>query len=310
MAATALRYQWFSSLLNTLAYDYVLTAHHADDNLETFLINLSRGSGLDGLTGIPVQNGCILRPLLSFSKAAILEYARENKLAWREDSSNAKTQYLRNAIRHRILPELKALHPAFLRNIQKTMTHLSGSKALLHQHTATLRTALFQEEHNSYKISVEKLAALRPQQPYLYELFKDFGFTERDDLAHILHASSGKQLFSATHRLLKDRDHIYIQPLPETSDASEFVIDAHTKKITSPVTLVIKKADRLASTTPDSIYVDKEKLKFPLTVRKWKKGDYFYPFGMQGKKKVSKFFKDEKYSLLAKEHQWLLCSGN
>lgn len=310
MAARELRYRWFSSLLATLPCDVLLTAHHADDALETFIINLSRGTGLEGLTGIPGQNRNIIRPLLPFSKADLLDYAEKNRLAWREDSSNSTDKYLRNTIRHRIIPELKALHPAFPTNFQKTLGYLSGSSALVQQHIFALKKDLFQKEDDTYKISVARLAVLDPPEPYLYELFKEFGFTGGRDIASILHAPSGKQLFSGTHRLLKDRDYIYIKALSKSIPSPEVTIGENTRLLTAPVSLTIEEVEGITDTVPHILYVDKEKLKFPLTVRKWKKGDYFYPFGMQGRKKVSKFFKDEKYSMFAKEDQWLLCSGD
>ncbi len=309
MAARTLRYQWFTSLAEALKCHYILTAHHADDALETFLINFSRGTGLEGLTGIPEQNGNVIRPLLPFSKETILDYAEKNNLEWREDSSNAETKYLRNKIRHEITPQLKTLHPTFQENVQKTLRHLQGSSQLIATHIESYKKTLFQHHDNGYRIEVTELMGLHPQKPYLYELFKDFGFTEWDDVARILHASSGKQLFSATHRLVKDRDAIYIAPLLQEATV-RVIIDEHTKSITTPVALNIDEVNKIRETGMHTIYVDKEKLKFPLTVRKWEKGDYFYPFGMQGKKKVSKFFKDEKYTLPDKENQWLLCTDD
>ncbi|MEM9687638.1 MAG: tRNA lysidine(34) synthetase TilS, partial [Bacteroidota bacterium] len=310
LATRTLRYQWFASLRTTLHYDYILTAHHADDNLETFLINLSRGTGIEGLTGIPEQNNCIVRPLLPFSGDDILTYAKKNRLTWREDSSNAETKYLRNKIRHEIVPQLKKLHPTFLSNFQKTLIYLKASKQVANQQLSIHKAAFFQKEGAAYKISIAKLTALTPQSYYLYELFKDFGFTQRDAVAHILQAPSGKQLLSATHRLVKDRAYIYITTIGAKEYDTPVLIQEHTRSITSPVSITIDEVDGITNTAGNIIYVDKEKLKFPLTVRKWKKGDYFYPFGMQGKKKLSKFFKDEKYSMIDKEAQWLLCAND
>lgn len=307
LATRTLRYQWFASLRATLHYDYILTAHHADDNLETFLINLSRGTGLEGLTGIPEQNNHIVRPLLPFSGNDILTYAKKNQLMWREDSSNAETKYLRNKIRHEIVPRLKDLHPTFLSNFQKTLTYLKESNQVANRQLSTHKATLFQKEGTAYKIAIAKLTALSPQSYYLYELFKDFGFTQWDAVAHILHAPSGKQLLSATHRLVKDRAYIYITTIGAKEYDTPVLIQEHTRSITSPISMTIDEVNNITNTAEHTIYVDKEKLKFPLTVRKWQKGDYFYPFGMQGKKKLSKFFTDEKYSLLDKEAQWLLC---
>ncbi|MEC8832613.1 MAG: tRNA lysidine(34) synthetase TilS, partial [Bacteroidota bacterium] len=196
MAARELRYQWFDELLETKGYDYVLTAHHADDSLETFLINLSRGTGIDGLSGIPEVNGKVIRPLLPFSQNEVLEYANSEGVDWREDSSNASTKYLRNKIRHEIVPSLKELHPAFLQNFLNTQKHLEQTNDLASLYLNELRSKLFREWEGEIKISIAELKKLHPLDAHLYGLLKDFGFTEWEDVKNLLTATSGKKVMS------------------------------------------------------------------------------------------------------------------
>ena len=307
MAARALRYAWFEDLAATEGFDYIITAHHADDQLETFLINLSRGTGIEGLKGIPETNGKIARPLLPFSREAIVAYAEKEQLQWREDRSNAETKYLRNKLRHEVIPALKELNPKFLQHFIQTTQYLSGTHNLAQKHVQELKVVLFNKKKGTYQIPVSYLERLRPQEAYLYAFFSEYGFTEWNDLRDLLSAQSGKQLFSATHRLLKDREYLFLQEIKE-EDTAPVTVTKKVREIQWPLPLRFQESDGDYLTTPAIAYIDKEKLKYPLTIRKWKNGDYFYPLGMQGKKKLSEFFRDEKYSLIDKEQQWLLCS--
>ncbi len=311
MAARELRYNWFNELAEQLEFDYILTAHHADDNLETFLINLSRGTGLDGLTGIPEINENIVRPLLPFSREDIETYAKENNLKWREDSSNESTKYLRNKLRHEVIPKLKEVNPQFLQNFNKTQEFLQDSKTIIDDRIDDVSEDVITEvTENEIHINVSKIQNLSNPKAYLYELLNNFGFTEWNDLLDLLEAQSGKQLFSNTHRLVKDRNVLILTEI--TSGNYETTsIEENDKQIETQLgILFFDEADAIFGTRANIIHVDKDLLKFPLTVRKWQEGDYFYPFGMKGKKKLSKFFKDEKLSLVAKEKTWLLCSQN
>ncbi|NAS30053.1 tRNA lysidine(34) synthetase TilS [Flavobacteriaceae bacterium R38] len=311
MAARELRYEWFNDLSTALAFDYILTAHHADDNLETFIINLSRGTGLDGLTGIPSENDKIVRPLLAFSRQDILDYASEHKIEWREDRSNEEVKYLRNKIRHELVPVLKELHPQFLSNFLNSQKYLQGSSKILDQHIEEIKTRIFKKEGRVYKVSIADLLDLEPLPPYLHEFFKGFGFTQWDDIKDLLTAQSGKQLFSDSHRMLKDRGYLLIDEYKgKISHKEIYEITEENLSMITPLKLTFKEVNAISKEDESVIFVDKETLKFPLIVRKWEIGDYFYPYGLKGKKKLSKFFKDEKYSLIAKENQWLLCSGD
>lgn len=307
VAARELRYTWFAKIMKENSIPTLVTAHHADDNLETFLINLSRGTGIDGLTSIPAKTGNISRPLLPFSRAQILTYAEEHKLKWREDKSNQETKYLRNKIRHTIVPLLKELHPTFLANFLNTQSYLAQTNELVESHIENVKLSVFIKETGVIKIEIAALENLAPLETYIYHLFKPYGFIDAEAIMALFSAMSGKELFSSTHRLLKDRTYLLLQKT--YSDTSEvYFIPEETTAIEHPIKLSLKKVDSLENTSSKTISLDKETLIFPLTVRRWKTGDYFHPFGMKGVKKLSKFFKDEKYSLIDKEEQWLLCS--
>ena len=315
ITARNLRYNWFQETLQAHHFDFVLTAHHADDNLETFLINLTRGSGLDGFTGIPEVNGNIIRPLLKFSRNEIESFAKENGILWREDQSNASTKYVRNKIRHKILPVLKEINPSLLDTFSKTIEHLKESAQIIDDSIEKISKNVVLKENGIAKFKVDKLQQLSNPKAYLYQLLKTYNFSEFNDIYNLLSAQSGKQVFSKTHVLLKDRDVLILskrENLSEHQKAQEvtFSISKNTAKITTPVHLTLEEVTEQSIQNKNTIYVSKESLKHPLIVRKWKNGDYFYPAGMQGKKKLSKYFKDEKLSLLEKQNTWLLCSAD
>lgn len=310
MAARELRYKWFEDLKETLGFDYIFTAHHANDNLETVLINFVRGTGLEGLTGIPERNGNIIRPLLAFSREEIEDYARISHLKWREDSSNTSVKYLRNKIRHEILPKLFELNPKMLETFEVTRNNLNESAALVDDYISALFPRIAKEEEFGYSFRIKLLKTIPHLKAVLYELFKTFGFTEWNDVYDLLEAQPGKIVYSKTHRLIKDRENLLLTLLPDPEER-EFEILAGEEVVMLPIgTFQFEEVGELSEADAKTIFLDLNKLQFPLTVRKWEKGDYFIPFGMKGKKKLSKFFKDEKLSLPEKENCWLLCSRN
>lgn len=311
MAARTLRYHWFSELSEQLGFDYILTAHHADDNLETFFINLSRGTGLDGLLGIPEVNGNVIRPLLPFSGADIEIYAKENNLKWREDSSNASNKYVRNKLRHDVIPVLKEMNPQFLQNFAMTQGFLKGSKCIVEDKISDVFNHVTKQiDEDTFSLNIQEVKKLSQPKAYLYELLKDFGFIEWEDVLNLLDAQSGKYIKTDTHRLIKDRDCLLLS-LIQTDDSQTVHISENDKINETPLgTLYFDEADAILETAKTVIYVDKETLQFPLTIRKWEEGDTIFPLGMTGKKKLSKYFKDEKFSMLDKENMWLLCSSN
>jgi len=316
-SARKLRYDWFKVIIKKNKLDHILTAHHTDDSLETFLINMIRGTGLDGLTGIPERNENILRLLLPFTREQIEKYAKDNRIIWRDDCSNVETKYVRNKIRHDVIPVLKELNPSLLSSFNKTLQNLKGSRQIIKDSIENLKgIVMIPSERGIQKIDIEKLREFNNPQAYLYELLNDFGFTEWNDIVDLLEAQSGKQIISNTHRLVKDRDFLLLtdidstrikekEKIYEVSEEDRIVeIEGFKLEVSYVKTVSIE------GKTQNVAFIDRDKLKFPLVVRKWKNGDYFYPSGMQGKKKLSKFFIDNKMSVLQKEKIWLLCSAN
>lgn len=311
VAARQLRYLWFHELLEKNNLDYVLTAHHLDDSLETFLINFTRGTGLEGLTGIPAQNDRVIRPLLPFTRDEIEAYAKENGIQWREDSSNASDKYLRNKLRHDVVPLLKSLNPAFMNSFGETLEHLQQAQSLAADAGVLVYRQVVSEEESQKHINIPQLMRLPNYKAYLYHWLSPYGFTVWEDIYALVEAQPGKQVYSAGFRLVKDREFLILEPLRE-QDERVYKIAENQREIDEPVQMRIGYVEKVLKTSGSNIiYIDTNTLKFPLFVRKWQQGDYFYPLGMNGqKKKVSKYFKDEKMSLPEKENTWLLCSGS
>ena len=308
MAARKLRYDWFNEISIKYKYEVILVAHHADDVLETFMINLMRGSGLKGLVGIPQIRGKIIRPLLPFTRMEILNYANEYNIKWREDDSNAKTDYLRNKLRHKVIPNWKATDSNFHNRFSNTLEYLGQAKIALDNVIKDFKTKYFIEMEHQIKISVDKLKLLNPINFFLHALFASYGFDNVKDLNKLLDAQSGKQLFSKTHRLVKNRSHLLLTEQSEDFHKT-YTIEQNIKKIQVPIKLKLGLNNKIKIADKNIACFNIKLLKFPLTLRKWRESDYFYPKGLNGKKKLSKYFKDEKFSLLDKEKQWLLCSG-
>ena len=308
LAARKLRYDWFQELLSENQLDYLVTAHHLDDNVETFLINFVRGTGLEGLTGIPPQNGNIVRPMLPFSREEIENYAQANQIQWREDSSNASDKYFRNKLRHDIVPILKELNIGFLDSFQNTLHHLQQAESLVNDASKLVYEKVVEEKENQVEIHLKPLLQFENYKAYLYQWLNKFGFSAWNDIYDLVVAQSGKQIFSETHVLLKDREKLILSERKSSNKEEIYSIESLDDKVNIPLKLRFSKGVNIFETHSNCIFVDENKLKFPLTIRKWQEGDYFYPSGMNGKKKLSKYFKDEKYSLLDKENQWLLCS--
>jgi tRNA(Ile)-lysidine synthase len=309
VTARNLRYDWFYSLLSNHNFDYILTAHHLDDSLETFLINFTRGSGIDGLTGIPERNDKIIRPLLPFSRSEIETFAKEINIQWREDSSNASDKYLRNKLRHELVPILKDLNPSFLATFQNTISSLQQSQSLVNDATQMVYKEVVSEE-DTIKIDIAKLLNYPNYKAYLYQWLQSYGFTSWIDIYDLLKAQSGKQVFSDKYIVLKDRNHLIVFPKQKENEDATFWINKEDKDVKIPLKISFCNVDDISVVPTNTIFVDEDKLQFPLTIRRWQEGEVFYPYGMNGKKKLSKFFKDEKYSLLDKSNAWLLCSDN
>lgn len=310
MAARKLRYDWFDILLKDLKFDYLLTAHHADDDLETFLINLSRGTGLRGLTGIQEINGTIVRPLLPFSRNEILDYAKSQELYWREDSSNSTSDYLRNDLRLNVIPPFKDAVKHVLPSFIKTQKRLSDSQTLVEDYMILVQKLVMTPTEEGLEIHISKIKELPHTSALLYELLHPFGFSAWKDISELLNGQSGKQVFSPTHRIVKSRDVLIITARLDNVEERPLYISEETKEIQLPIQLRFELVKRFEITNANTVFIDTELLSYPLLLRRWKEGDVFQPFGMEGNKKLSKFFKDEKLSLVAKENVWVLCSNN
>ncbi|WP_179320047.1 tRNA lysidine(34) synthetase TilS [Winogradskyella helgolandensis] len=313
MAARELRYDWFKELAQQLKFDYILTAHHADDNLETFLINFTRGTGLNGLTGIPMVNGNVVRPLLPFSRLQIEAFAKEQQINWREDASNASRKYLRNKLRHEVVPILKEINPQLLDSFQNTLSHLNDTALILDEQLSEFKKrAIVSDDHLGTTFRVSEFKNTTNPKAYIFETFKHYGFNEWNDILDLLDAESGKLVKSNSHRLIKHRDHLILATLShaEQSEVSLYIKECDTAINTPFGNLVISEVDAISETPNHIIYVDKNRLKFPLELRLWKTEDLFQPLGMTGKKKVGKYLKDEKTSLVEKENTWVLTSDN
>ena len=267
-----------------------------------------RGTGLRGLLGIPERREKILRPMLPFSRVDIMQYAQENNIKWREDSSNAETYYLRNWLRHEVIPLWKKRDPNFHEQFQETLKYLGRAQAVLDEIIEDFKNKNFTPYNSGFKISIISLEGLSIKDYFLHALFAPYGFRNTIELKQMMQSQSGKQLFSASHRLVKDREDFLLKPAVESQE-NTFYVDNETSSISLPIQLNFSHKKTFQKGDPKNLLLDKQKLKFPLTLRKWKQSDYFYPNGLKGKKKLSKYFKDEKFSLLDKESQWLLCSG-
>lgn len=316
MAARELRYSMFKNLMTAQGFSLLATAHHADDSAETFFINLLRGTGIAGLHGILPKHDNIVRPLLFATRKDIFDFAKANNIPFVEDSTNEETQFLRNKIRHRLFPLLKDLCPNFDTVIKKDIDRLRETEIVFRSVIERLRADIIEKESNICKINIDRLKKLHPIRILLYELLSEYGFNETDsnNVLASLDKESGKQFFSKTHRLLKDRNYLFITPLNADQHQERYLLNESQNMVNEPIHLVLETLEDLTfvniSKDRNIAMFDKDMLQFPLVLRHWKQGDAFVPFGMRKSKKLSDFFTSEKYSLIEKQQQWLLCSGD
>lgn len=313
MAARELRYEYFENIRKENHYDYIATAHHADDVIETFFLNLSRKTGIKGLTGIKEKNGNIIRPLLFAGRKEIEKYASENYIDFREDSSNNETTFQRNFIRHKILPLFSELNPAFKKNALASIDNLKDAEKIYDTFLSFEKNDVVSENKNGTEISIGRLLKTTFPETLLYEILCEYNFNSAvaGQVFEGLDSGSGKQYFSKTHRVVKDRDKLFISAI-KTKNDKIFYIEENDVELFEPLKIEIKKASAdgfQISREKTVACIDADKVEFPLLIRKWKKGDYFQPLGMSGFKKVSDFFIDQKLPLHEKENTWLLCSG-
>ena len=314
------RYGWFKELmLESKATEnpisFLLTAHHADDNVETVVMNFFRGTGIKGLRGIQGKHQQIIRPLLFASREDIEEYAQKEDVQYITDSSNASNDYTRNLFRNEILPSIEKIYPEALKNISRNIRRFAAVEYLYEESIANIKHKLFEKRGNEIHIPVLKLLKTKPLQTVIYEIIKDVGFTSSqvNEVEKLLRSDSGKYIKSVSHIILLNRKWLIISPINPSLKVENIIIEygvnnilfeagsLHVTKTNIPENLVVD---------DDSVYVDAANITYPLILRKWKTGDYFYPLGMSKKKKLSRFFIDQKLSLLQKENCWVLESDN
>jgi tRNA(Ile)-lysidine synthase len=324
-AARKLRYEWFNQLVNSheslvvsqasvsrlTSHVPILTAHHADDNIETLVMNFCRGTGLHGLTGIPAVNGSVRRPLLCFSKEELLQFARENKLAFVEDSSNQSVKYTRNLFRHEIIPAIEKVYPQVKVNLLDNLERFKSIEALYTIAVDKLLQKLVRQKGAEWHVPVKQLMGYN-NKALVYELIARFGFSEKqvEEVTKLSWAGSGKYIESADHRhrIIRHRHWFVIGPVQAAKD-SMLVVEKGTSEVeTENGTLFIKETVQFKDfpANPYEALLDAKEIQFPLLLRKWKTGDYFYPLGMKKKKKLSRFFIDLKLSKTEKENVWVL----
>ena len=302
MACRILRYNWFDQIIQQNHLDYLVTAHHLNDNIETFMINLSRGTGIKGLIGMQVENNKIFRPLLHLTKEQILSYAKINNLDWHEDYTNLTDDYTRNKIRHHITPVLKEIHPKFESNFLKTLGFLNDTNNFVTNQIENIRNLLISDDTYA-EIEISKLEDLNDKDFVQFHLFEKYGFINLDAIEKLKIADNSSEITSTTHRLIKNRNKLILVRI-EDINKEEIIINQEKIDLDS-ITLELIKSDVRLENAKEII--DTKNIQFPLKIRKIKQGDYFFPIGMKGQKKmIHKFLKDLKLSKIEKEQTWLL----
>ncbi len=315
MAARRLRYNWFAALLETHQFQKLAIGHNKDDDAETFFIKLLRGSGLDGLKGILAKRENIIRPLLFASREEILTYAKEHQLPFREDSSNDSDDYLRNRIRHHLLPFYETEFPGGTKALAESLEKLKTTEAIFRQLLEEKKNQLFHRTDNEISIDKSAIRPLEPKEAWLFFLLEDFGFNRStiDDFCQTLEASQTGQMFHAeNYTLLNDSNKLIIKKNVPAS-GKEFFINDLTGAVKEPLHLIFEQFPHhpgFSFASDKTIaYFDADKITLPLKLRHWQTGDRFVPFGMRGSKLLSDFFSDEKINRFERENLWLLLSG-
>ena len=334
MAARELRYNWFEQIRKEYNYDYIATAHHSDDIIETFFLNLLRKTGISGLHGIKSKSGNIIRPMLFANKQEIVEYANKHNILYRDDASNADDYYKRNYIRHHIIGEFQKLNPNFTKTLLESINIISRQEAVYKEHVNQTIQSLIMGEAGEIgetgEIGVEKIKKLYHPDIYLFELLHPFGFNyaQVNDVIQCLNTQEEKIFLSPSNKLLKTRDTLKIIPLEKSgkqgksgkpgkqgkSDFSGFPDFPSFPDFphSSGISMEIKEncSDFHFENNPVTAYFDLDKIMFPLQIRTWKNGDFFYPFGGKGKKKLSDLFSELKLDSIEKQKTKLLCNNN
>lgn len=314
MAARELRMRWFEKIRSKNDYQCILLGTHLNDSIETVIINLTRGTGISGLTGIAPKNGFLVRPLLNFTRDQIEEFAKQEKLNWREDSSNADTKYTRNKIRHEIIPVLAQINPSYTQTFKDNMERFSQAENVLTKALIEKRNELTELRGGWMYVDIEKLLNEEEKNFLLYRILEPYGFnsTQVRDIFKAIESQPGKQFKSEAYTLTVDRGQLLVTPI-EPEEYPVFFLEREDSEIQIPFHLKLEQVDVeevIISGLPNEVYVDLQKLIYPLELRVWKEGDQFQPLGMRGKKKVSDFLIDRKVSRPEKAQTYVLVSGN
>lgn len=306
--ARELRYRFFKEIQQKENLDFLVTAHHLNDQLETFIINLSKASGIRGLSGIPQNENGIIRPLLDFSKDEIYEFAKENQIDFREDKSNQKTDYLRNKIRHKIIPELEKINSDFLNNFSKSINYINQAKDFINQ-SVDEKIEILKITSDENQIIIDKQTFSQESELIQYEILKRFGFNDDKEMQKVLTAQTGSSFYNSEFELIINRHELIFRQKSKVGNQKpedSIILDIVGNEIVIPEHIKTE-----IKTFGNCFWkIDKNKIRLPLKLRKKQEGDLFFPIGMIGKKKISKFFKDEKLSILAKQKIWLLCDAD
>ncbi len=311
MAARDLRYAWFNEVLNQNGFQYIVTAHHLNDSIETVLINLARGTGLEGLTGISAKSGNLIRPLLFATRAELENYAAQHEIAWREDSSNVSDDYQRNFIRHHIIPAFKKLNPSFEETIKETLSKIKSEFSLLEADLKVWKEENLFNENNVIKIKKSGLE-FPEGAARLWHCIKDFGFrfSACEDIVRALHGQSGKHFLTHSHKLIVDRDFLELTTINDTWTQASIEHEQDSATLGPWRIEILRSNNTEPSGNLSEASVDLEKLSFPLVWRKWRAGDSFYPLGMSQQKKISDFLIDRKISVGEKDSITVLESND
>ena len=314
MAARDLRYAWFGELLSELGFDAVATAHNKNDSVETFFLNLSRGSGIRGLKGIASRRDKIIRPMLFATRKEIEAYRQEQGFEFRDDASNFETKYQRNKIRHDVIPVMEQINPGFIESMSMNMDRLGEVHEIYRHSIEQQRSALFEEREGRITIDVRKLGDLHPLKTWLFELFSPFGFSRSqcEGIELIMEAGPGSRSISPSHQLYKDREQLILISSP-TDSFDRYYLDGPDKHSALPFSMDMEVIEREElgpiPRDPMCACLDLDEVQFPLTIRHWVHGDYFYPLGMNQMKKLSDYFVDNKIPVPEKERTWIMASG-
>jgi len=316
MGARQLRYKWLEEIRQKNKLNYIVTAHHADDAIETFFINLLRGTGISGLHGIKAKNENVIRPMLCFYRSDIENFAKQNKLKWREDSSNATDKYERNKIRHHLLPTLEKINPDAREAIIATIRNLERTELILNESLDNIARKFIRTENKRIHIHFGFFKELVPASGYLYEIIKKYGFNYEQctQIAESVKGQPGKAFLSGSHRIITDRENLIIEPLPANDNTEVIEIKKELEELLthSHTYLFRTRKNTKGYIIPKAVDIaalDLDKLQFPVKIRKWKKGDKFYPLGMKSPKKISDFLIDNKVSVPDKDNVHVMVSG-